>query len=413
VKSAESGADPRTGQDDDQSRLSTLLEFLHEEAVGGALLLIVTAAALIWANSGAAESYVHFWHRQLTLGRHEFAVTEDLQGWVNDGAMAVFFFVVGLEIKRELVVGELRRLRAAITPAVAAIGGVALPALIYLLIAPAGEARHGWGIPMATDIAFAVGVLALLGRRASQGAKLFLLSIAIVDDLIAIAVIAIFYSDVIHWAWVGLALLGLAVIVGLRWVTANPWAYVLPAVLVWVAILESGIHATVAGVLLGLLTPARSIRGRSVLPRLEHLLHPVSVAVIVPLFALANAGIYLRGGTLSHAVGERLTWAVAVGLVAGKALGIAGATFLMLRLGGGTLPMGMSRREIWPIAALGGIGFTVALFISSLAFGEGELVVDAKIGIFIGSLAAAALAAILLRLSSKHPDPRNLDAGRQ
>jgi Na+:H+ antiporter, NhaA family len=397
VKSAESGADPRTGQDDDQSRLSTLLEFLHEEAVGGALLLIVTAAALIWANSGAAESYVHFWHRQLTLGRHEFAVTEDLQGWVNDGAMAVFFFVVGLEIKRELVVGELRRLRAAITPAVAAIGGVALPALISLLV----------------DIAFAVGVLALLGRRASQGAKLFLLSIAIVDDLIAIAVIAIFYSDVIHWAWVGLALLGLAVIVGLRWVTANPWAYVLPAVLVWVAILESGIHATVAGVLLGLLTPARSIRGRSVLPRLEHLLHPVSVAVIVPLFALANAGIYLRGGTLSHAVGERLTWAVAVGLVAGKALGIAGATFLMLRLGGGTLPMGMSRREIWPIAALGGIGFTVALFISSLAFGEGELVVDAKIGIFIGSLAAAALAAILLRLSSKHPDPRNLDAGRQ
>ena len=398
VTSAGSDAEPRPGADENPGPFAMLVEFLHEEAVGGVLLLVVTAAALIWANSGAADTYVHFWHRQLTLGRHQFAVTEDLQGWVNDGVMAVFFFVVGLEIKRELVVGELRRPRAAITPAIAAVGGVVLPAVIYLLIAPAGEARNGWGIPMATDIAFAVGVLALLGRGASQGAKLFLLSIAIVDDLIAIAVIAIFYSGAIHWSWVWLALLGLAVVVGLRWVTANPWAYVIPAVFVWVAILESGIHATVAGVLLGLLTPARPIRGRVVLPRLEHLLHPVSVAVIVPLFALANAGIYLRGGTFSHAVGERLTWAVAVGLVVGKTLGIAGATFLMVRLGGGTLPLGMARREIWPIAALGGIGFTVALFISSLAFGESPLVVDAKIGIFIGSLAAAGLGAILLRI---------------
>jgi Na+:H+ antiporter, NhaA family len=379
--------------------LDALRDFLHDEAVGGVLLLVVTVIALVWANSPAGDSYQHWWHRELTVGFGSWSVTEDLVGWVNDGLMAVFFFIVGLEIKRELVVGELRNPRAAALPAVAAAAGAILPAVVFLLIAPGGHAARGWGVPMATDIAFAVGILTLVGRQASGGAKLFLLSIAIVDDLIAIVVIAAFYSEAIAWRWVALAVAGLAVVVAMRRFVATPWAYVLPAVVVWVALLESGIHATIAGVLLGLLTPARLVRGRPVLEDLEHRLHPLSVFVIVPLFALANAGVDLRGGLLGTALTHRLTWAVAIGLVVGKTLGISGATVAMLRGRVGILPMDMRRTEILPVAALGGIGFTVALFIADLAYPDRVLVDEAKVGIFVGSAAAAVLGAILLRTS--------------
>ncbi|MEO6885136.1 MAG: Na+/H+ antiporter NhaA [Jatrophihabitantaceae bacterium] len=379
--------------------LPALREFLADEAAGGVLLLVAAVAALIWANSAGAGSYVSLWEHHLTLGTGSWAVDEPVTGWVNDGLMAVFFFVVGLEIKRELAIGELSSPRAAITPALAALGGVLVPAGIYILIAGGGAGGHGWGVPMATDIAFAVGILTLLGRHVGSGAKLFLLSIAIVDDLIAITVIAIFYSDGIKWAWIAIAVAGLLVVVAMRSVATSPWFYLLPSVLVWFAMLESGIHATVAGVLLGLLTPAGPIRGREVMDQLQSALHPISAFVIVPVFALANAGVDLRGGVLSHSLGEKVTWAVAIGLVAGKLIGVAATTFLLLKLRIGTLPMNMVRAQIWPIAALCGIGFTVALFVSDLAFDDDGLADDAKVGIFIASFIAAAVGALLLRLT--------------
>jgi Na+:H+ antiporter, NhaA family len=379
--------------------LQALHKFLADESAGGVLLLIAAVAALSWANFPGGDSYAALWGHHVTLGTGTWAVHESLVGWVNDGLMAVFFFVVGLEIKRELAVGELNTPRAALTPTLAALGGVLVPAGIFVLIVGNSPGGHGWGVPMATDIAFAVGVLSLLGRHIGSGAKLFLLSIAIVDDLIAITVIAIFYSDGIRWGWVAVAGAGLAAVVAIRRIASSPWCYLLPAAVVWFAVLESGIHATVAGVLLGLLTPASPVRGRAVLDQLQGALHPVSAFCIVPLFALANAGVDLRGGVLGDSLGGRVTWAVAIGLVVGKLVGVSATTLLLLRLRLGTLPMNMTPAQIWPIAALCGIGFTVALLVSDLAFTSPELTNDAKVGIFVASLVAAAVGALLLRIT--------------
>jgi NhaA family Na+:H+ antiporter len=380
---------------------SVLGEFLREEAVAGAALVVAAVVALVWANSPFADSYEDVWHHALTLGRSAWAITEDLQHWINDGLMAIFFFVVGLEIKRELITGELRGVRAAALPAVAAVGGVILPALIYLVIVPSGEAAKGWGVPMATDIAFAIGVLALAGARAGTGTKLLLLSIAIVDDIIAIAVIAIFYSTGISLGWLAIAVAVLAgVALMRRWVT-SPWAYVIPAMVAWYALFESGVHATLVGVALGLLTPAHPVRGRPVLEQLEHALHPISAFFVVPLFALANAGVYLREGALAAAFSSALTWAIVAGLVVGKTFGIAGATFGARRLRIGVLPAEMPAARVWPVAGLGGIGFTVALFIADLAFTEPDLINDAKVGILGASVAAALIGSALLRLPSR------------
>jgi NhaA family Na+:H+ antiporter len=311
--------------------------------------------------------------------------------------MVLFFFVIGLEIKRELVVGELRERRAALLPALAAVGGVVVPAVIYLAVAGGGSAAGGWGIPMATDIAFAVGILALLGRHASAGAKLFLLSVAIVDDILAIGVIAIFYTDRLDLWWLAAAVAALLVAVGMRRAgVSSPWSYVPVGVLVWFAALESGVHATLAGVALGLLTPARPVAGRDVLDDLERSLHPVSAFLVIPLFALANAGLDLRGGVLGDSFGQPLTWAVIAGLVIGKMIGIAGVTYGVRGLGWGNLPADMHHREIVGVAALGGIGFTVSLFITDLAFTDAGLISQAKVGILTASLVAAALGTALL-----------------
>jgi NhaA family Na+:H+ antiporter len=377
--------------------LSPLQRFLHAEASGGVVLLAATAAALMWANSSAGEGYDAFWHTELRIGAGAFGITEDLQHWVNDLLMALFFFVVGLEIKRELVVGELRDRRAAALPAVAAIGGVVLPAALFLLIVGSGPAQAGWGIPMATDIAFAVGVMALLGNRVSAGAKLFLLSLAIVDDIIAITVIALFYSDDIAVTWLAAAVIVLVLVaaawrVGLtRW-----WLHVPLALIAWVAVFNSGVHATIAGVALGLLVPARPINGREVLVAIEHRLHPVAAYLVVPLFALANAGVDLGGEVLGEAAGSRLAWAIVAGLVVGKILGVAGAAHLAVRFGWGTLPEGTRFPTVWGLAALAGIGFTVSLFIAGLAYDDPALVNEAKIGILVASAIAGVLGALLL-----------------
>jgi Na+:H+ antiporter, NhaA family len=381
--------------------LEPLAEFLHEEAAGGVVLLGAAVLALVWANSPERDTYASLWGTELKLGIGDVAIEEDLRHWINDGLMALFFFVVGLEIKRELAVGELSERRAAALPALAACGGAVAPALIFTAIVAGGDGAAGWAIPMATDIAFAVGILALLGDRVSAGIKLLVLAIAVVDDIIAIAVIALFYSEEIAAGWLAIAVALLALVYAMRRAGAERiWMYVPVGIAVWVATLESGIHATIAGVVLGLLTPARPVGGRRVLEELEHRLHPLSAFVAVPLFALANAGIYLGGGRLEEAASSRLTWAVVIGLVVGKLAGIAGSIFGGVRAGIGVLPADVDRRAAWGAAALGGIGFTVSLFIAGLAFDDPALQDQAKVGIFAGSIAGGALGAALLTSAS-------------
>jgi Na+:H+ antiporter, NhaA family len=380
-----------------RENIDAATEYLHDETTGGIALLAATAVALVWANIGG--SYLSFWHTELTLGVGSLSITEDLQHWVNDGLMALFFFVVALEVKREFVTGDLRDRRTATVPVLAALGGAALPAIVFALLTLGGEGASGWAIPTATDIAFAVGVLALLGDRVPAGVKLLLLTIAVVDDVVAIAVIAIFYSSGISLAWLVAVVAGLAAIVALRALgVRRVIAYVPLGIFVWVAMLESGVHATIAGVAVGLLMPAHPIDGRQVLEEVEDRLHPFSSLLVIPLFALANAGIVLDSSTISAAAESRIAWAIAIGLVLGKLLGIAGTILLVARLGIGRLPDGVRTQHVWGIAALGGIGFTVSLFIAQLAYSDPLTIDTAKFGIFAGSIVSALLGvAILLK----------------
>jgi NhaA family Na+:H+ antiporter len=372
-------------------------EFVSLEAASGIVLLLGAAAALIWANADTA-GYASWWGRTLTLGSGDFAITETLVHWVNDALMTIFFFVVGLEIKRELVTGELRDTRRAALPAVAAIGGMVVPALIYVLLNLGGAGLDGWAIPMATDIAFSVGVLAILGARVPSSLKLFLLTLAIVDDIGAILVIALFYSSGVEPLWLlgGIAVVGLVSVMS-RLGVDRPLAYVIPGALLWVCLYEAGIEPTLAGVVLGLLTPALPRRGRPVLERLESGLHPVSSFVIVPVFALANAGVVLNGDAIDHALASRVTVGIVVGLVVGKFVGISGATLLALRLRIGRLPDDLGLAHIFGVATLGGIGFTVSLFITDLAF-RGQVIDDAKIGVLAASALAAVIGVVVLRI---------------
>ncbi|MBA9005205.1 Na+/H+ antiporter NhaA [Thermomonospora cellulosilytica] len=385
-----------------------VLGFVRAETVGGVLLLAAAVLALGWANSPLSDVYHRLWSLEFGLGAGPVRVTDDLRHWVNDGLMTVFFFVVALEIKRELVTGELRDPRAAALPALAAGGGVVLPALIFLAIVDGGPASAGWGIPMATDIAFAVGVVALLGKRLAAGVRVFLLSIAIVDDVIAIAVIATFYSGPLNGLSLAVACAGLLLVVLLRRAgVAAVWPYALAGAGIWYFTHQSGVHATIAGVALGLLTPARPFRGREVLRDLEQRLHPLSAFVIIPIFALANAGVDLRGDVLGQAAASRLFWGVAAGLVLGKTLGIGLVTYIATRSGVGTLPEGMTFRHVWGVAALAAIGFTVSLFITDLAYTDPTLADLAKIGIFAGSLIGGLLGTgtlvLLTRRSGAEP----------
>jgi NhaA family Na+:H+ antiporter len=410
--------------------IQPLQAFLDTEASGGILLLLAAAAALAWANSPWRASYEALWTTTLGFDLGGFGVAEDLRHWVNDGLMALFFFVVGLEIKRELTTGELRSPRSVALPAIAALGGMVVPAAIYLALNAGGEGAAGWGIPMATDIAFAVGVLTLAARHAPSGLKPFLLTLAIVDDIGAIIVLAIFYTDDIDWAALAVAAGIVVVIVGLRrrHVRFLP-IYVALGAAVWLATFESGVHATIAGVVLGLLTPSipfqrpdavsreahrvadetldhpdppdadaaqwlllASLSRETVssLARLEALLHPWTSFVVVPLFALANAGVYLSGGMLREAVTSPISLGVILGLVVGKTVGITCASWIAIRTGVGALPAGVRWSQLAGAAIVAGIGFTVSLLVAGLAFGEGPRLDIAKAGI----LAASTLAGV-------------------
>jgi NhaA family Na+:H+ antiporter len=366
-------------------------DFLRAEAAGGLALLVGSAVALLWVNVVDAGGYASFWAIHIKLGIGGASIDESLAHWVNDGLMTLFFFLISLEIKRELVVGELRHPKRAALPIIAALGGIVVPIVIFLAVT-GGHDASGWGIPMATDAAFAIGVLALLGDRVSEGVKLLLLTIAVVDDVAAIGVIAVAYTDHLSLGWLAAAVGGLLVVAAMRALGVRRiLAYVPLGLFVWVATFESGVHATLAGVALALLTPAVPIGGRDVLGELEHRLHPWVNLAILPVFALADAGVKLGGGELSDSSGRRIALAVALGLVVGKFVGIAGATTAALRLRLGTLPSGVDLRSLLGAAALGGIGFTVSLFITPLAYDDPLLAGAAKLGILGGSVIAAAI----------------------
>jgi NhaA family Na+:H+ antiporter len=427
-----------------------IMRFTQIEASSGSLLLIAAVIALIWANAPFGETYDQFWDTHLHLEVGPFHFEESLRHIVNDALMVIFFFVVGLEIKRELVVGELRDPKRAALPAIAALGGMMVPATIYVMFAlgQGGEAMNGWAIPMATDIAFSVGVISLLGSRVSTGAKLFLLALAIADDIGAILVIAGAYTEDLALGWLAAGIVGLILIyvaqrVGIR----SMLFYGVAGVIVWFFVFESGVHATLAGVALGLMTPVyplyseddyyrRStwILGRfemnraapnhrerldydamqlaavareSIAPldRLEHALAPWSSFVVVPLFALANAGV--RFADFESGVGEAFTspvaLGVALGLLVGKPVGITVATWFAVRFGIGRLPTNTGWSQVIGLGGLAGIGFTVSLFVTELAFTDATLEDSAKVGIFVGSFLAGVIGYTLLR-RSKTPE---------
>jgi NhaA family Na+:H+ antiporter len=411
-----------------------VLRFIDREVAGGVLLLLATAAALIWANSAWADGYHNFWRAEIELAVGSWHLPHLSVGhFVNDALMALFFFVVGLEIKRELVTGDLRSFRAAALPAIGALGGMVVPAALYLTLNGAGEASRGWGIPMATDIAFAVGIVALLGARVSPKIKLFLLTLAIVDDIGAIAVIAIFYTSDFSTNWLLIAVAGLVVV----WVLQRlrVWAmpiYAVLGVFIWYATLESGVHATIAGVALGLLTPARPLLNRrdaqqivDALPsdanvsqvrhasflaqesvplteRLENMLHPFTAFMIIPVFALANAGISLSSDKISDAASSSVTLGIVLGLVVGKPVGITLFAWVATRFGF-ALPEGVRWPQFIGMGFAAGIGFTVSIFLAGLAFESYAITDLAKIGILVASLIAAIAALSLLRLSDPSP----------
>ena len=405
--------------------LSPLRDFLHKEATGALLLAGAAVVALIWANSPWSGSYDSLWSTKMSLSLGDHGLSLDLRHWVNDGLMTIFFLLVGLEIKRELVTGHLSTKRAALLPAMAALGGMVVPAGLYLAIA-GSTAPRGWAIPMATDIALAVGVLAVAGSRLPSSLRAFLLGLAIVDDIGAIVVIAAVYSSGVRGVWLVVAVGGVAVVLAARRLGIFvDWIYVLIGVVIWYALHEAGIHPTLAGVAMGLLAPStprvrpeyidaddladvsslHQARATTSMAKgtvssvewLQHVLHPWSSYLIVPIFALANSGIEISRDGLNDALRSPISWGILVGLVVGKPLGVMLASRLTVRAGVADEPRGATQQQSLGIGAAAGIGFTVALFITELAFEDPARQTEAKIGILVASVLAAVFAALLLR----------------
>lgn len=419
--------------------------FAQLESSAGILLLLCTVIALIWSNSAWGESYSNLWQAKLTVGYGDFLLSKPLLLWINDGLMAIFFFVVGLEIKREILIGELASLKKSMLPVAAALGGMIAPALLYLVFNARTEGAPGWGIPMATDIAFSLGVLALLGSRVPFPIKVFLTAFAIVDDIGAVLVIAFFYTAdlaVNYLVWGGgfLVLLAVANVAGVR----HALVYGLLGICLWFVFLKSGVHATIAGVLLAMTIPARTRinaqdfldRARSVLDafdraddkpsetmdsdqqsaiytleeaceqietpmqRFEDILHPWVTFFIMPVFALANAGVVLEGD-IGSAFGHPTTLGIIIGLFFGKQIGVTLFAWLAVRAGWASLPTSVSWKQIYGVALLGGIGFTMSLFVAGLAFGEGALLASSKVGILAASLLSGIIGYIVLRVMSR------------
>jgi Na+:H+ antiporter, NhaA family len=413
-----------------------LREYLRNEAAGGVVLMVAAALALGWANSPWRAAYAALWETPLAVQVGRYGIEADLRHWVDDGLMTLFFLVVGLEIKRELVAGELASWRRAALPVVAAAGGMAVPAAIYAAANAGGPGAPGWGVPMATDIAFALGVLALLGSRVPAALKVFLLTLAVVDDLGSIAVVALFYSRGVELGTLALAA-GLLVLVAVL-VRAGVWwlpLHVALGLALWLVMWHSGVSPALAGVAMGLLTPARPTappevardvggalagelaadprpprlremlrEARGTVPlaeRLAHDLHPVSAFVVVPLFALANAGVSLERGGLAVPGAGAVLGGVLAGRVVGKLAGITAATWLAVRLGLAARPEGTGWAQLAGVATVAGIGFTVPLFVADLAFPDGSFQAPVKLGLLLASLVAGGAGALVLALAAR------------
>ena len=421
-------------------------EFLHKQASGGILLILCTIIALVWANSPLAESYYHLWHTYISLDIGGLGLKYSLHHWINDGLMVIFFFVVGLEIKRELLVGELSSIKKAALPISAALGGMIFPALIYIIFNFGTEGASGWGIPMATDIAFVVGILALLGKRVPLTLKIFVLALAIVDDIGAVLVIAIFYTSQISITslMIGAGLIVLLVIMN-RMGMRNLLIYTIVGIALWLAFLKSGVHATVAGVLLAFTIPASARintkkftdeteslikdfndsgeHGKDVLTnarrlsivdqienncekiltplqRFEQGLHPWVSFFIMPVFALANAGVEIGSGFISS-LSQPVSLGIILGLFFGKQIGVFGFSYLAVKLNLASKPEGVGWNKIYAASLLAGVGFTMSLFIGNLAFESVELLNNAKAGILVASLISGIVGYVILKLALK------------
>ncbi|MDV3222292.1 Na+/H+ antiporter NhaA [Intrasporangium sp.] len=409
-----------------------LRRYLATESGGATLLVVAAVVALVWANSAWSDAYTRLWETELAVELGDRALRMDLGHWINDGLMALFFLVIGLEVRRDLSVGELTDRRRLRLPLLAGLGGMVVPALLYLLVNSSGEAANGWGVVIGTDTAFLLGTLALVGPTASTQLRVFLLTLTVVDDIVAVTVIGAVYSDDIDLAALAVAVVGVAVLVGLgrsgMWRT---WPYAVTILVLWLATVASGLHASVAGMVAGLLVPAYAPRrqeveqaatqfkafsqspladvGRSaqtalvravpVNERMQLVLHPWTSYLVVPVFALANAGVDLRGGVLGEALQSPVTWGIVLGLVVGKFVGIGGAALLGARFGVGPLPQCLGPGQVLGGAALSGIGFTVSLLIVGLAFGP-ELQDEATVGVLLSLVLATLLGWLVFRLAA-------------
>jgi NhaA family Na+:H+ antiporter len=367
-------------------------QFLRIEASSGIVLLAATTAALLWANSPWRGAYEALWHTHLPQVAGSWLSGKTLHFWINEGLMTIFFLIVGLEIRREMREGALSNPRQAALPGIAALGGVLVPAIIYFAINhDDATLRRGWAVPTATDIAFAVGVLALLGRRVHPSLRVLLLALAIIDDIAAIVIIALFYSSGVSLLGLVVSAVGVAGVLALkRFGVRSGWGYLVPGVVVWAGMLQAGVHPAIAGVVVGMLVAA---------PQLEASLHPWVAYGIMPLFAFANAGVSLAGLSLDQPWSMGILAGVAAGLVLGKPVGIVLATFMGVKLGICRLPVGVSYREIAVLGLLGGIGFTMAIFIANLAFADEGMLAVAKLGVLIASVVAAVSGLLVARFA--------------
>ncbi|HGO5854314.1 TPA: Na+/H+ antiporter NhaA [Mannheimia haemolytica] len=385
--------------------MEKLKAFFKSEASGGILLLIFAFAAIVCANTSLSDTYFDFLQTTVSVQFGEFALSKPLLLWVNDGLMAVFFALVGVEVKKELFEGSLSSYKKAIFPAIAAIGGMIVPAIVYWLINQnSPEYHNGWAIPMATDIAFAVGIVALLGARVPLALKAFLLALAIIDDLGAIVVIAIFYSQEISVQALTIAAIAIIGLVLLnRFKVTSLCAYLVIGLVLWTSVLKSGVHATLAGVIIGFCVPLKGKNGERPAEDLEHILAPWCSYMILPLFAFANAGVYLLEMGMEQ-LSSPLPLGIALGLIIGKTLGVFGFSYLAVLFRIASLPQGVNFKQIFAIAVLCGIGFTMSMFLASLAFDVSEagesVTALARLGILLGSVASAILGYVLLRLTT-------------
>lgn len=369
--------------------IAPVSKFIQLEYTAGIFLFLSVLIAIFWANSSFSEAYHHLWELKFNLGIHPLSLDQPLHTWINDGLMAIFFFVIGLELKREFLEGELSTLKKASLPMAAALGGMVTPAMIFYLINKGTAAQSGWGIPMATDIAFALALVSIAGKHVPASVKIFLSALAVADDLGAILVIAFFYSTQLNFIPLGIAaILLLILFLGNKIGVRQNAFYLVIGIGVWIGFFLSGIHATIAGVLVAFTIPS--------VTKLENLLHPWVAFLIMPLFALSNSGMVI-GADFFTTILNPVSMGVTVGLIAGKFSGIVLFTWLMVRFGWSQLPSGANWRHITGIALLAGVGFTMSLFISNLAFDSPELITQAKYGILAASILAGLLGLSVLK----------------